>query len=86
MDPRLIFAIICIALIFGVPCALLIRHARSRLRPTEAEVEAAVETWHREYGCGGPLHEYLGWTWPEYAAWVSNPDKIPARPLAHGRG
>lgn len=44
---------------------------------TEAEVERRIEEWHqreRKWRDTGPplvsLHESLGWTWEEYAAWV----------------
>ncbi len=29
-----------------------------------------IEAWHNGAGEGMELHEYLGMTWVEYAAWV----------------
>ncbi|MBM3333393.1 Lar family restriction alleviation protein [Candidatus Sumerlaeota bacterium] len=48
------------------------RAALSLPTPTidrEAMVEAAIEAWH---GRDLPLHEWLGWSWDEYAVWVAN--------------
>lgn len=43
---------------------------------TEYEVDCAIEEWHTEsYEVKDSLnmhklHEWLGWTWDEYAQWV----------------
>jgi hypothetical protein len=29
-----------------------------------------IDQWHTSPDVPGALHEYLGWTWREYAAWV----------------
>lgn len=38
---------------------------------TDDEVMNKVEEWHRS-DSDLELHEYLGWTFEEYALWVSN--------------
>lgn len=43
-------------------------------------IDAKIEAWH--HGAGGeaqPLHDYLGWTEAEYAAWVKDPNQKPRR-------
>ena len=37
-----------------------------------ADVDAAVEAWHSGAGDGLELHEYLGWSWEQYARWVDD--------------
>lgn len=37
---------------------------------TDEEVDQAVEEWHERGFLTCKLHEYLGWTWAEYAHWV----------------
>jgi hypothetical protein len=47
---------------------------------TNDQVDDAVALWH--VSCTKlPLHEFLGWTFDEYAAWMSDADCIPDRPL-----
>ena len=41
------------------------------------EIDEYVAQWHR-LKPNLPLHEYLGMTWDEYAAWVDDPDIISA--------
>lgn len=43
-------------------------------------VDAAVSAWH-ESRC--ELHEWLGWTWEEYSAWVKDPTAIPRMPKVY---
>lgn len=34
------------------------------------EIENKIEEWHQDgHGKDTPLHEYLGWTWPQYKRW-----------------
>ena len=41
-----------------------------RKRPrTQDECDDMIDAWH-EGGTGVELHEYLGWTWAEYAEWA----------------
>ncbi|WP_157683920.1 hypothetical protein [Brevundimonas diminuta] len=40
------------------------------------EIDDFVDRWHEQPG-GKSLHDYLGLTRDEYAAWVQNPDIIP---------
>lgn len=47
---------------------------------TNEEVDQAVEEWHNNDLLTCELHEYLGWTWTEYARYVETcelpkPDK-----------
>lgn len=37
---------------------------------TETELDDLVDYWHTHKELKMPLHEYLGWTWHEYALWV----------------
>ena len=37
-----------------------------------ADLDAAVEAWHSGAGDGLELHEYLGWSWVQYARWVDD--------------
>lgn len=37
---------------------------------TEEEVDNAIDEWHNNDKLDCALHEYLGWTWNEYAYWV----------------
>lgn len=48
--------------------------------PTPSDVDAALERWN-EGNNDISLIAYLGWSWEEYAAWVDDENKIPARPL-----
>lgn len=34
------------------------------------ELDDRIDEWHAMPDDGRSLHEYLGWTWPEYKAWV----------------
>jgi hypothetical protein len=46
----------------------------------EERVDDAVDRWHRAPGeLDVPLHEYLGWTWDEYAEWVASSVLPPER-------
>lgn len=52
------------------------------MKPTLEQVDDAIETWHNRVTCDWvELHDYLGWSWQEYQAWVRDPDCIPDRPL-----
>jgi hypothetical protein len=45
------------------------------------DVTAAVSAWHAGAGDGLELHEYLGWSWEQYARWVDEgvaPDEAAA--------
>lgn len=47
---------------------------------TEEEVSAAMDEWCSDDSLNCALHEYLGWTWVEYAHYVGTgelpkPDK-----------
>jgi Domain of unknown function (DUF6980) len=37
---------------------------------TKGEVEARQEAWNAGAGGATEFHEYLGWSWEEYATWV----------------
>lgn len=37
------------------------------------EIDDWIDRWHDEASDQGPLHEYLGLTWVQYAAWVTQP-------------
>ncbi len=39
---------------------------------TDEEADWLVEEWHSDSSLGCGLHEYLGWTWEEYAKYVEN--------------
>lgn len=40
--------------------------------PEQAAINDKIEAWHFEgAGPGLELHEYLGWTWEEYAKWAT---------------
>lgn len=39
-------------------------------RTTPENVDDRIDAWHGGDGEGQELHEYLGWTLGEYAAWV----------------
>lgn len=43
---------------------------------TDEEVDDAIDAWHDGAGPGQSLHEYLGWTWEQYAHWVQT-NEIP---------
>lgn len=54
--------------------------------PTEDQarldaIDAKVEEWHRSGS--GALHDYLGMTWDQYAAWVRDPRSILLAPHRH---
>ncbi len=34
------------------------------------EIDDAIDLWHDGGGKGLALHEFLGWTWEQYAAYV----------------
>ena len=36
----------------------------------QEEMDNSIELWHRGYGVGQKLYEYLGFTWDEYKEWV----------------
>lgn len=40
------------------------------------ELDDLIDAWH-DGGGGQALHEYLGWTWEEYARWLRNPADLP---------
>jgi hypothetical protein len=49
--------------------------------PTDADIDDAISRWHEGHGAGRELHDYLGWSWAEYQAWVADPSAIPERQL-----
>lgn len=52
--------------------------------PSERVMNDMIALWHDGAGDGQELHEYLGMTWEEYAAWVEAPGRgvdQPERPL-----
>lgn len=53
------------------------------MKPTDAEIDDAIEAWHASEGPAGQLHEWLGWTLDEYWNWVKSPDQIPDKPLKY---
>lgn len=59
-------------------------------RPTARAIDDAIDKWHSARSeewqarrTPPSLHEWLGWTWEEYQAWVGNPLAVPPRPLAN---
>ena len=44
-----------------------------------------VDQWHEDPTITVPLHEYLGMTWEQYAAWVVDPGSV-IRPEAGSDG
>ncbi len=56
-------------------------HCRSG-QASVADMDDYVERWHAG-PCAVDLHDYLGMTWDEYAAWVANPDLLPLIIKAH---
>lgn len=52
------------------------------MKPTDDEINDRIAAWHDGMGCGMDLHEALGWTRTEYAAWVQGGDEaVPDRAL-----
>lgn len=53
----------------------------SRQSEREELIEDRIAEWHRvprySYTGDPELHEFLGWTLDEYAAWVQDPGKLP---------
>lgn len=43
----------------------------------EERLDDLVGRWHAGEGAGRALHEFLGWSLAEYAAWVENPSALP---------
>jgi len=37
---------------------------------SDKELYEQIESWHKGAGADQNLHEFLGWTWDEYARWV----------------
>jgi len=50
----------------------------------EDEINKKIEQWHTNASILMPLHEYLGMTLEEYAAWVTNHSEITAK-IINGR-
>jgi len=50
--------------------------------PIIAEINNAIAAWHDGAGGDKSLHDFLGWSFEEYAAWVSDEHAIPDRALA----
>lgn len=48
--------------------------------PSETAINDAIDAWH-ESASALFLHEWLGWSFGEYAEWVKNPGNVPDRPL-----
>ena len=44
---------------------------------TSESVDDMVDVWHTTE-TGVELHEWLGMTWDEYAAWARHPSNLPA--------
>src|SRR3546814_18003076 len=47
---------------------------------TSEQIDDAIDAWHRSNE-KLTLPNWLGWSPEEYSAWVSDPAKIPCRPL-----
>lgn len=47
----------------------------------DSKIDDAIDRWHAapEDECEGSLHDYLGWTWEEYAAYVESRELPPQR-------
>lgn len=45
-------------------------------RASLADADDWVVAWHDSPDDGKPLHQHLGLTWGEYAAWVASPDRL----------
>lgn len=43
---------------------------------TSEELNDLIDAWHDRPDTGQELHEYLGWTWEQYATWVET-DTMP---------
>lgn len=41
----------------------------------DVAIDAWISEWHRTPGTV-PLHEFLGFTWDEYARWAANPSTL----------
>ena len=39
-------------------------------------IDDCVDEWHNGAGENLELHEYLGFTWEEYAIWVPHPSEL----------
>lgn len=46
---------------------------------SDDEINDIIDEWHDGKHPGKSLHEALGWTWEEYAAWLQDPRKVPGR-------
>lgn len=56
---------------------------------TEEAVDTLVGLWHDGAGLGLELHEFLGWTWREYARWVERsvlPNPVRVQPWTNVSG
>lgn len=53
---------------------------KSLTTPTSEQIDDAIDAWHRSNE-KLTLPNWLGWSPEEYSAWVSDPAKIPCRPL-----
>ncbi len=40
------------------------------MKTREENIDDLIDDWHGSPDDGVPLHEYLGWTWEQYAHWV----------------
>ncbi|MGH7044238.1 MAG: hypothetical protein ACREFY_19200 [Acetobacteraceae bacterium] len=58
------------------------RFARGEV--AEQQIDDFISAWHDGDGGGLSLHEYLGFTWPEYQEWVMESGAL-ARILARRR-
>jgi len=47
-------------------------HVGVPLGADEDTINDAIDAWHNGKGYGVTLHDYLGWTWEEYAHYVEN--------------
>ncbi len=50
-----------------------------------SDIHVAIGRWHDGDGEGLPLHEYLGMTWAEYAAWAETGELLEGSPYADNK-
>jgi hypothetical protein len=55
-------------------------HETQSTRASHNDIDQRISEWHADPR-GERLHEALGWTEKEYAAWICSPQAIPDRPL-----
>lgn len=47
---------------------------------TEEDILDRIDLWHEDTSTDLELHDYLGWTWEEFVAWVRDSTMIPSGP------